>query len=93
MLFVFEFYFCSNQSTIQSFARIIRQRLQQCIVESNKAHAIPFNIFKDAKYHCVKTLGDQTTFRSLTTSLGKSIKISIVLSIGKKCKKLTQVMC
>ncbi len=87
MLFVFELYFCSNQSTIQSIARIIRQRLQQCIVESNKTHAIPFNIFKDANYHCVKTIGDQTTFQSLIASLGKSIKKSNVLSIGKKMQK------
>jgi hypothetical protein len=68
---------------------------------SNKAKAIatnygirwntcwnPFNIFVDAKYHWVKVVSDEAILWSLTTSLGKTIKKSNVLSIQEKCKML-----
>jgi len=43
--------FYNVQSFIQGFARIIKQWQHQCIVESNKAHVVPFNIFINARYH------------------------------------------
>jgi hypothetical protein len=39
-------------------------------VELGKAHAVLFNIFIDAKYHCVKVFGDEATLQFSTINLG-----------------------
>jgi len=62
-------------------------------MESSKTFAIPFNIFMDARYHHVKVVGNETTFRMLTIGLGKCIKKSNILSIEKEQRMLAQGMC
>ncbi len=44
-------------------------------------HAIPFNIFTNAKYHHVKVVNYKVVFWSLTIGSGKFIKKLDVLSI------------
>lgn len=56
--------FYNVQSFIRGFERIIRQRQHQRIVESNKTHVVPFNIFINAKYHRMKVVSDEATLRS-----------------------------
>jgi hypothetical protein len=62
-------------------------------MELGKTFVIPFNIFMDAKYRHVKVVGNETTFQTSTTSLGKSIKKSNILSIEKEQRVLAQMMC
>jgi hypothetical protein len=62
-------------------------------VESSKVPTVPFNIFMDARYRCVKVVGDETTLQASTTNLGKSIKKSNVMSIEEEKKMLMQQMC
>jgi hypothetical protein len=52
-------------------------------VELGKAHVIPFNIFIDAKYNCVKVFGDETTLRFSTVNLGKIIEKANALFIKR----------
>jgi hypothetical protein len=51
------FGFCIIQFLLQGIGQLIKQKQQPCIMELGKAHAIPFNIFIDARYHCVKVVG------------------------------------
>jgi hypothetical protein len=37
------------------------------VVESSKTHVIPFNIFKDSKYHNVKVGSDQKKILNLNS--------------------------
>jgi hypothetical protein len=60
------------------------------VVESSKPHVVPFNIFKDLKYHHVKVGSDKTTFQTSIASLGKFIKKSNLLSIKNEHKMLAQ---
>jgi hypothetical protein len=67
---------------IHGISRLTRQ--QQQVVESGKAPTIRFNIFMDARYHHVKVVGDETSLQASTTSLGKSINKTNVLSIEEE---------
>jgi hypothetical protein len=57
-------------------------------MESSISPAILFNIFMDARYHHVKVVGNETTFRVSIASIGKSIKKSNILFIEKKKRML-----
>ncbi len=82
------FFFGSIQALIHGIGRFIKQRQEQQVMESSKALAIPFNIFMDAKYHWMKVVRDETTFQTLTISLGKSINTIDILSIEEEQKML-----
>jgi hypothetical protein len=85
--------FIMSNLSYKVFGRIIKQWQHQCIVESNKSHVVPFNIFINARYHHMKVVGDEVTLRFSITSLGKFIRKSDVLSIEEKRKMLAQLMC
>jgi hypothetical protein len=62
-------------------------------MELGKTPTIPFNLFTDIKYHHVKVVGNEITFHSSTTGLGKLIKKSNILSVEKKQRILPQATC
>jgi hypothetical protein len=43
------------------------------VIKSGEVLAISFTIFLDPKYHWIKVVGDEATFRSLSIGLGKVI--------------------
>ncbi len=62
-------------------------------MESGKTLAIPFNIFINVTYHHAKVVGNERTFQASPIGVGKLIKKSNILCIGKKQRILAQAMC
>jgi hypothetical protein len=56
-------------------------------------HALPSNIFTNAKYQYVKVANYKVIFWSLTIGFGKFVKKLDVLSIEEEHKMLAQTMC
>jgi hypothetical protein len=69
---------------IRGVGRFIRQQQQQRVVELGETHAIPFNIFMDARYHHVKVASDEVTLQASTANLDKLIKCFYGLSIEEE---------
>jgi hypothetical protein len=55
-----------------------------------KPHAIPFNIFTNARYHHVKVASEEVTLQSSTIGFNKTNKKLDVLSIENECIMLAQ---
>jgi hypothetical protein len=55
-------------------------------MELGKTPPIPFNIFKDVRYHDMKVVGNETTFQLLTAGPGKLMNKFNLQSIEKKKK-------
>jgi len=62
-------------------------------MESGQTPPIPFNIFKDIRYHHVKVVENETTFQLSIVGLGKLMNKSNILSIEKKQRMLAQATC
>jgi hypothetical protein len=59
-------------------------------MEWSKTFAIAFNIFRDARYHHIKVVWNETSFRASTTGLGKSIEKFNLLFVEKEQRMLAQ---
>jgi hypothetical protein len=59
-------------------------------MEWSKTFAIAFNIFRDARYHHIKVVRNETSFRASTTGLGKSIEKFNLLFVEKEQRMLAQ---
>jgi len=61
LLFFFPFIHGGIQALIRGIGKLSRQRQKQRIIEIVVAPIVPFNIFTNVKYNCVKIMGDETT--------------------------------
>lgn len=60
------------------------------MAESCKTHVVPFNIFTNLRYHCVKVDNDEETLWTSTTNIHKFVKKLNVLPIDEERKILAQ---
>jgi hypothetical protein len=87
------FFHCNIQSFIRGIGRLIRQRQNQCIIEIGTTLAIPFNIFTDVWFHCVKTTKNEAVLQSLGVGFRRSIKKFDLSLIEDEWKMLSQSIC
>ncbi len=62
-------------------------------MEWSETLAIAFNIFRDARYHYIKVVWNETSFWASTIGLGKSIKKFNLLFVEKEQRMLAQATC